>query len=116
MPAEHGEVLLGRRELVHRDRHQVVVHVEVHVLVEVVADAGAVGEQLLDGHVVVDQREVLAEQRASGRREVERAVLDEAHDRERGEALRPARDPESGVDLFGIPWPRCGEAVGLRDD
>ncbi len=38
---EDGEELLGRRELVHRDRHDVVGDLAGRVLVEVVADAGA---------------------------------------------------------------------------
>ena len=47
------------------NRHDVVVDVVAGLLVEVVADAGAMGEQLLDGHRVVDEREVVAEH-ASG--------------------------------------------------
>ena len=73
VPVEHGEVLLGGRELVHRDRHQVVGELVLELLVEVVADARAVREQVLDRHVVVDEREVGAEHGPRGRREVEQA-------------------------------------------
>ena len=40
---EHGEVVLGRRQLVHRNRHQVVAELEVaRIFVQVVTDARAV--------------------------------------------------------------------------
>ena len=39
MTVEDDEVLLGRRQLVHRNRHHVVTDVVLRVLVEVVADA-----------------------------------------------------------------------------
>ena len=63
-PVEHGEELLGRRELLHRHRHHVVAQLALLVLVEVVADPRPVGQELLDGHPVVDEREVGAEHRA----------------------------------------------------
>ena len=56
VPGERGKVLLGGRQLVHRHRHQVIAEVEVALLVEIVANAGAVREQLLDRDVVGDQR------------------------------------------------------------
>ena len=56
---QHGEELLGGRQLVDRHGHDVVVVVVQFVLVEVVADAGAVSEELLDGDAVVDQRQVV---------------------------------------------------------
>ena len=59
MPVENGDVLLGGRELVHGDGHQVVVDVEVALLVEVVTDPRAMGEQMLDGDVVADERKVV---------------------------------------------------------
>ena len=98
MAAQHREVLLGRGQLVHGDRHQVVGELVVCVLVEVVADARAVCQQVLDRHPVVDERQILAEHRPRRRRELERAVLDQAHDRERRQALRAARDRELRVD------------------
>jgi hypothetical protein len=62
VPVQHRQELLGRRELVHRDRHQVVSDVVDGILVEVVADPGPVCQQLLDRHVVGDQGQVCAEQ------------------------------------------------------
>ena len=56
------QIVLGRRQLVAGDGHQVLVGVGEDVLVDVVADAGSVGEQMLHGDAVVDQREVIAEQ------------------------------------------------------
>src|SRR5262245_27651930 len=50
-------------------------------------------------HAVVDQRQVAAEDRTGRRRELEHAFLDQAYDGERGEAFRPAGDPEPRVDL-----------------
>ena len=61
---------------------------------------------MLDRHAVVDQGKILAEHETSGRRELEQALLDQAHDRERRQALRPARDREASVDLVGIAKPR----------
>ena len=43
------QIVVGRRQLVARDRHHVLVGVGEHVLVEEVADAGSVGEQMLHG-------------------------------------------------------------------
>ena len=80
MSVEDGEVLLARCELVHRDRHQVLVDVDVRVLVEVVAGPRAVREQVLDGDVVADEQEVVAEERAGRRGELGHSLVDEAHD------------------------------------
>ena len=70
---------------------------------------------MLDRDVVGDQRQVVAEQRPGGRGELERPLLDEAHHRERGQALRPAGDREPGLDRVGDPVAAVGEPVGLRD-
>jgi hypothetical protein len=98
VPVEHDEIVLGRGELVRRDAHRVLARVLLDLLVEIVADAGPMREQMLDRHVVADEREVATEHRARGGRELEQPVLDQAHDGERREALRAARDPELRVD------------------
>ncbi len=113
---ESGEVLLGCRELVHRHRHDVVVDVVIAVLVEVVADSGSMSEQVLHGHVVADQREVGAEQRASRCRELEHAVLDEAHDSESRQPLHPTRDCEPRVHLVPDLVAAVRETERLRQD
>src|SRR3954452_20042189 len=41
---EDGEVVLRRRELVHRDGHQILVEIEVVLLVEVITDPRAMCE------------------------------------------------------------------------
>ena len=50
----------------------------------------------------------------AGRRELEHAFLDQAHDGERGEALRPARDPEPRVDRVRDLEAAMREAVRPR--
>jgi len=67
VPIEDGQKVLGRDQLLHRHRQDVVGDLQVAVLVEVVADAGSVAEQVFDRHRIVDQWEVSAEQRAGGR-------------------------------------------------
>ena len=94
MTAEDAHVVLGRRQLVAGDRHHVLVGVGEDVLVEIVADARAVGEQMFHGDAIVDQREVVAEHRPRRRVEVEFAALDQRHDRQRGEPLCSAGDAE----------------------
>ena len=72
------------------------------ILVEVVPDPRAMREQVLDGHVVRDEREIVAEKRARGRRELERAVLDETHDGERGQPFTPLAIANRVSVSFGI--------------
>jgi hypothetical protein len=62
-------------------------------------------EQVLHRHGIADEREVAAKDRTCGRGHSERAVLDQAGDRERGQPLGPAGDRETSVD--GVP-----DAVG----
>lgn len=62
MAVEHRQVLLGRRELVDGDRHQVLLEILLDVLVQVVADAGPMGEQVLHRDVVADQGEVASQE------------------------------------------------------
>jgi hypothetical protein len=101
VPVQHGEVVRGRRQAVHGNGHYVVGHRLDGVLVEVVTDSRAVGQEVLDRHVVVDQRKVLAQHRASCRVEVESAVLDEAHHTQGGEAFRSAREAEPRLNRIG---------------
>ena len=61
MAVEHREIVLGDRELVDGDGHDVVGDLVAVALVEVVADPRPVREQMLDRHVVGDQRQVAAE-------------------------------------------------------
>src|SRR6185312_8060687 len=77
---EHHEVVLGGRELVDRYGHHVVLDLEAGFLVEVVADARPVRQEVLDRHPVVDHRQIAAEDGAGGRRQLEHAFLDQAHD------------------------------------
>ena len=60
--------------------------------VEVVADAGPVCEEVLDGDAIVDERKIVTEDRAHTRIEGEVALFDEAHHHQRGECLVTARD------------------------
>jgi hypothetical protein len=85
------------------------------LLVQVVPDPRAVCEQMLDGHVVADERKILSEQRSRGRRELEQTVLDEAGDRERRQSLCAARDRELSIDFVGYLLAALREAVRLRD-
>jgi hypothetical protein len=62
VPVQHRQVPLGRGELVHGDRQHVVGDVGEGVLVEIVPDPRAVGQQVLDGDVVGDEGQVVAEQ------------------------------------------------------
>jgi hypothetical protein len=70
--AEHGQVLLGRREPMYGDGHRVVGDRVARVLVEVVTDAGSVRQQVLDRHIAADWREITAEHRAGRGGDVER--------------------------------------------
>ena len=98
MTVQHGEELLGGRQLVDRHGQHVVVVVVLLVLVEVVADARPVGEELLDGDPVVDQWEVSAEHRPGRRVQAELTLLHEAHHGQGRQPLRAAGDPELRVD------------------
>ena len=112
MPVEHGEELLGGRQLVHRHRQHIVVRRVELVLVQVVADTRSVRQQVLDRDGLVDQREVGAEHRAGGRRQVEHTVGDQADHGERGQRLAAAGDGESDVDGVGDAPPAVGQPVG----
>ena len=86
------------------------------VLVEVVADPGAVREEVLDRDLVGDQRQVVAEQRAGGRRQREDAVLDQARDRQRRQPLDAARDRELRLERVRNLVSSMREPVRLGED
>ena len=86
------------------------------VLVEVVADPGAVREEVLDRDLVGDQRQVVAEQRAGGRRHREDAVLDQARDRQRRQPLDAARDRELRLQRVRNLVSSMREPVRLGED
>ncbi len=115
VPVEHGEVLLGRRELMHGNRHHVVGPIGHCVLVEVVADARAMREKLLDGDGVIDQCEVVAEHGSRRRVEAEFAAVDHAHHGERGEALGTAGRRELGSNGIGYAERPLSHSTGLFD-
>ena len=94
---EGGQERLGLGERMQRQGEDVVVDLPVAFLVEVVADTGGVGEQVLDRDRVVDQRQVVAEDRTHEVLEAELAGLDESHDHERGEALVAACGRDAGA-------------------
>src|SRR5205085_11485952 len=76
------------------------------------ADSGAVREQVLHRDVVPDQWEIVPEQGSRRRRQLEHAVSDQARNRERGQPLRPARDPELRVEPVRDRMAPVGEPVG----
>ena len=115
VPVEHREIALGRVELVHGNRQHVVRDRPARILVEVVADSGAVREKMLDRHRVVDQRKVVAENRARRRRELERAILDQAHHRERRQPFRCACGREQRVDAVRDPGRPVGHPECRRE-
>lgn len=92
----------GHREHIVGDR-------VVGLLVEVVTDARSVSQQLLDRHLVIDQWQVLGQQRTSGGGWLELAFLDQAHHRQGGQPLGAAGNRELGVDRVG------DEAAAMRE-
>ena len=105
-PVEDLQVVLARLQSVHGHGHHVVGDLAARRLVEVVADARAVAEEVLDRHPVVDQGQVGAEQGAGRGRQLERAELDQAHHHQRGEPLGPLATPIRVPMVLGTPWAR----------
>jgi hypothetical protein len=70
-------------------------------LIQVIADARPVRQQLLDRHLVTDQRQVAAQHRPGGGGQVQLARFDEAHHREGGQSFAAAGDRELGIDRGG---------------
>lgn len=102
---EDGQELLRALQLVHRDRHQVVGDLVPGGLVEVVADARPVGEQMLDGDTVADEPQVGSQHRTRRRCQIEHSVLDQPYDGQRRQTLGGTGRREPGRD-------RVGDAVG----
>ena len=113
---EHGEVLLGGHQLVHRHRQQVVGDVELSVLVEVVADPRPVRQQVLDGDGVVDQRQVIAEH-ATGPSSSSRSAPSSIRltTASAVSAFRAAGDREPGIDPVRDAVCAAGQAVRLGE-
>ena len=107
------EEVLRLGELVDGNRHHVVGDVR-DLLVEVVPDPRSVRQQVLDRHVVADQRQISAEHRPCRRRELEQPLLDEAHDRERRQALGCAGGAELRLECVRDAVAAMCEPVGAR--
>jgi hypothetical protein len=116
VPAQHDEVVLRGGERVYRDGQDVVRDLAGSVLVQVVADPRAMGEEMLDRDVVADEREIFPENGASAGGEVERAGLDQAHDGQRRQALRTACYAEPRVDGVRDSAAAMSKAVRALDD
>jgi hypothetical protein len=56
VPVEHLEVVIAVGQLVHRYGHDIVINLVAVAFVEIVTDAGAVAQEVLDGYPIVDQR------------------------------------------------------------
>ena len=106
VPAEDREVVVAGREVLDGDRHRVVVDVAPALLVEVVADARAVGEEVLDRDPVVDQREVVAEHVAGRRVERQRPSSTRAMTVRAVKPLAPLATPNRVSTVLGMPWAR----------
>jgi hypothetical protein len=98
-----------------RDGQNVVDGVSLDLLVEVVADARSVREQVFDRHRFVDEWQIVPEHRAGGGAEIQPTLFDQAHDRQRGESLGSARDPEPRIDRVRDSRASVRETVGLRE-
>ena len=74
-------------------------------------------EELLDRDRIVDQRQIVAEHRARGRREFERPILDEAYHGERCHPFHAARGRKAHLGGVRDLPAAISEAVGpLEDD
>jgi hypothetical protein len=116
VPVENLEERLRPVQAVGRDRHHVVVHVPAGVLVEIVADAGRVLQEVLDRDGVVDQRQVRAEVPAGRVAQTHGAGLDESQHGQGGERLAPAGDAEPGLHRVRNAMGAVGVAVGPLED
>ena len=115
---EHGEEVLGRRELVHRNRHDVVGERSARRPRRGSrrSPSGARAGARRSRRRAMSGRSSPSIERARGRR-ARAPVLDEAHDRERRHALHAARDARSACrSAFATPERAVGEAVRLLDD
>ena len=112
---EHPEESFGRVELVDGGGEDVVGDGAVDLLIEVVADARSVSKQVLDRHLVVDQRQILPQHRTGGRGHLQSPVFDQAHHGQRGQSLGPAGDTELRVDCVRDFVATMGEPVRLGE-
>jgi hypothetical protein len=112
---EHPEELLGGSELVDGHGEDVVGDLVAGFLVYAIADARPVREQLLDRHLVTDQRQVVPQHRPGGGGRAEHACFDEAHHREGGQSFAAARDRELGIDRGSDPVAAMGQTVRLGE-
>jgi hypothetical protein len=115
VPVENAQVVLGCGQRVDGNRQDVVGHGGSRFLVEVVADARSVREQLLQSDLVVDQGQVFLEDRPGRGGWFQLPLLDQAHHGERGEALRPAGDGELRLDAVRDAVATVSEAVGPEE-
>ena len=115
MPAEHGQVPFGGRQVLRRHREHVVGDVVASLLVEVVTDARPVCQQVLDGDVVADEREIFAEYRARCRGHGQRVVVYQADHCKRGEPFRPAGDGKPGANCIRYLAGAISQAICLGE-
>jgi hypothetical protein len=111
--SEHPQILLGGRELMNRDSQHIVGGRETGFLVEIVTDARSVCQQLLDRHLVVDQRQVFPEDRTSGRGRLESTIFEQGHHRQGGQSLGAAGDRELGIEVLATWQPRWASPYAL---
>jgi hypothetical protein len=115
MPAEHRQVLLGCREVLGGHREHVVGDLVADFLIDVVTDAGPVRQQVLDRHVLADERQIPAQHRARCRRQAQHTIDDQADHGERGQPLGPAGDSEPGVEGVRYLVRAVSQAVRLTE-
>jgi hypothetical protein len=65
---------------------------------------------VFDRHGVVDERQIVAQHRPRGRREVDHAALDQADDGERCDSFHAAGDTKPGVQGVRPGAPRAPES------
>src|SRR5690606_13033969 len=83
------------------NRQDECVDVADELLVQMVADAGSVAEQMPDRHVRRESFDPAADDLGRGRVEAKRSILDQLRDGERGEAFRAASDAEACIQIVG---------------
>lgn len=86
--------------------------------VEVVANAGPVCQQMLNRHVLADERQICAQHRPGSRGQAQRTLADQADHRQRRQPFGPAGDPEPGADrarqlVRAVSQPVCHRELGL---
>jgi hypothetical protein len=74
-----------------------------------------VSKQVLDRHLVADQRQILPQHRTRGRGHLEPSLLDQAHHGQCGQPLGSAGDTELRVDRVRHFVATMGQTVGLGE-